>query len=111
ATLFFSDPLTSATIQGLTFGGSILWGLSEWGEVVWNGPITVTAGGRIFSVELSNEQFNEGAFGLGDCGATVMATVKQIGTYVAVPDNGTTAMLLGFSMMATAILSKKRILA
>jgi hypothetical protein len=108
ATLYFSNPHTSAVIDGITFGGSILWGLGQWGEVVWNSPVTITTAGRIFSVGLSNETFNKGVFELGERGATVRATVKQIGTYVLVPDKGSTVMLLGSSLLAAAVLFRRR---
>jgi hypothetical protein len=114
ATLYFSDPLTEATVGGVTFGGSILWGLAQWGQVQWETPApTFTApDGRVFQVTLSDEIFNEGLFGLDEgrkYGATVKATVKQIGSsYTSVPDNGSTAMLLGLSLLVIAVVSKKR---
>jgi hypothetical protein len=80
ATLFFSDPLTNATVNGLTFGGSVWWGGGQWGEVKWATPApTFTLGDRTFTVTLSGETFNFGLFGLSEgwCyGATVEATVK-----------------------------------
>ena len=113
ATLYFSDPLTQATVGGVTLGGSILWGLSQWGQVVWNSPPTFTApDNRIFQVALSDEIFNEGHFGLDESqryGAIVTATVKQIGsTSVSVPDNGATAMLLGLSLLAISVFRKRQ---
>jgi hypothetical protein len=115
ATVYFSDPVTSATVGGFTFGGSILWGMTQWGEVVWKNPApTFTAAdGRVFSIDLSDEVFNLGLFGLNEgaaYGATVKATVKQIGSnYTSVPDNGSTAMLLGLSLLVIAAVSRRRV--
>jgi hypothetical protein len=114
ATLTFSDPLTNATVDGLTFGGSILFGLLQWGQVVWETPAPqfTAPDGRIFKVTLSDEVFNLGLFGLNEgwCyGATVKATIKQIGSSYSVPDNGATAMLLGLSLLATVIAHRKKV--
>ena len=115
ATLNFSVPATSATVSGLTFGGSILWGVTQWGEVVWQTPAPefTAPDGRVFQVTLSNEIFNEGIFGLNEgkqYGAIVKATVKQIGSsYTSVPDNGSTAMLLGLSLLVIAIVSHRKV--
>jgi hypothetical protein len=82
ATINFVDPLTGATINGITVGGSWFKGLSQWGEVTWNGPVTVSLpGDRVFNITLSNEDFNFGFGGLNEgmmCGATVEATINQI---------------------------------
>jgi hypothetical protein len=112
ATLSFSDPVTNATIGGITVGGSLLWGLTQWGEVKWNNLDPLNVGGRIFRISLTDEVFNEGVFGLKDgpyYGATVKATVEQIGTHSAVPDGGSTAMLLGLSLLGIGLVSRKRI--
>jgi hypothetical protein len=113
ATLYFTDPLTNATVNGLTVGGSILWGLTQWGEVTWTNPSPITVDGRTFQVTLSNEVFNLGAFGLNEglyYGATVEATVKQIrSNYSSVPDNGDTAMLLGLSLLIIAVVSRRKV--
>ena len=114
ATLYFSKPLTQATVGGVTLGGSILWGLAQWGQVVWTTPAPqfTAPDNRIFQVSLSDEIFNEGSFGLEAgkrYGAMVTATVKQIGsTGVSVPDNGGTAMLLGLSLLVISVFRKKR---
>src|SRR5438270_950228 len=41
ATLNFTNPFTGATVNGITVGGSWMKGLSQWGQLTWNGPITV----------------------------------------------------------------------
>jgi hypothetical protein len=71
-------------------------------------PVTVTAGGRTFILSLSDEEFNGGLFGLKD-GATVEATIKQISSDFSVPDNGSTAMLLGLAFIALALVCQRRI--
>ena len=114
ATLNFSDPLTGATVNGVTFGGSIIFGLVQWGQVQWDGPTTVTLGDREFSLSLSDEIFNPGLFGLSNgsgCGATVRGTITQIASGprgVSVPENGSTAALLGVTVVGL-LFSRKRL--
>jgi hypothetical protein len=111
ATLNFSDPLTGATVNGVTFGGSLLFGLSQWGQVQWNGPTTVTLGDRVFSLALSNESFNKGFLGLNEgeaCGALVKATITQISSGNAVPEYGNTALLLGGAVAGLVLFLRKR---
>jgi hypothetical protein len=112
ATLFFSDPLTNATVEGLTFGGSIWWGLAQWGQVVWENPApTFTApDGRVFMVDLTDAIFNLGLWGLNEglCyGATVKACVTQIRT--SVPDKGSTAMLLGSAFLVMTCVCRRKV--
>ena len=117
ATVNFSDPFTGATVNGVTFGGSILFGLSQWGQIQWSGPTTITLGDRVFSLSLSNEIFNPGIFGLSDgqgCGAIIEATVTQISSInnpsgPSVPDQGNTVLLLG-AASALLVFSRKRVL-
>jgi hypothetical protein len=94
--LDFSTPDESLYLYGDTYGINGFW---RWGQVSWDGPVTLTLTDRTFKVSLSDEQFNEGLFGLDEgekYGAVVQATVKQIGSsYVSVPDNGSTAMFVG----------------
>src|SRR6266576_4937416 len=55
ATLNFIDPFTGATVNGITVGGSWMKGLSQWGDLTWSGPITVTIpNDRTFQISLSN---------------------------------------------------------
>ncbi len=113
ATLDFSDPLTGATVNGITFGGSILFGLSQWGQVEWNGPTTVTVDDRVFSLALSDETFNAGFLGLSDgnaCGATVEATITQVSSQ-PVPDLGDTATLLSTGLLSLGLLLRKKLAA
>jgi hypothetical protein len=108
ATLNFSVPDFYAEIGGDTVGVSFL-GIIQAGKVIWDDPApTFTAGDRKFSIDLSNETFNLGLFGLNGgehYGASVDATVTQIGSYApspttAVPDSGGTVFLLGLSLLA-----------
>ena len=109
ATLNFLNPLTGATVNGITFGGNFMQGLSQWGQVTWNGPVTVNVpGDRAFSVSLSDETFNWGFGALHNgmmCGATVSATVSQISSSAPdagrpedTPDRGSTIALFGAAM-------------
>ena len=108
ATMHFVDPLTSQAISGVTIGGQFLWGLSQWGEVRWNGPVTVIVpGDRAFEIRLSNEKFNSGFTGLTEGqhhGATVRATITQISL---VPDGGLTLMMLGAGCFAMGIVRRR----
>jgi hypothetical protein len=118
ATLNFSDPLTGATVNGVTFGGSIFFGLAQWGQIQWNGPATITLGDRIFSMSLSDEIFNPGLFGLGNgasCGAIIRATITQISSAAKpsgapVPEQGNTALLLGGALTGLVLFSRRRVL-
>jgi hypothetical protein len=114
ATLNFSDPLTGATVNGVTFGGSLLFGLTQWGQIQWNGPTTITLGDRVFSLSLSNEIFNPGLFGLTEghgCGAIVKATVTQLSSLngLQVPEQGHTALLLGGAFAGLVVFARKRV--
>src|SRR5438067_1105825 len=61
ATISFIDPFTAATVNGITVGGTWMKGLSQWGQLTWNGPLTVTLpGDRTFQISLSNATFNYG---------------------------------------------------
>src|SRR6188474_704182 len=54
ATLNFADPLTGASVNGITVGGKWMQGLSQWGTLTWNGPVTVAlANNRTFTIALS----------------------------------------------------------
>lgn len=108
ATVDFVDPNTSQVITGVTIGGRLWSGLLQWGEVSWDGPVIVDIpGDRKFQIELSDEKFNLGVFGLaqGEChGATVSATVTQIS---AVPDGGHSLLLLGAGFILVGSLQRR----
>ena len=108
--LDFDTPGESLNLYGDTYGINGFW---QWGQVTWDGPVTLALTDRTFKVWLSDAQFNKGFFGLDEgekYGAVVHATVKQIGSsYVSVPDNGSTAMLLGLSLLVIASASKRRV--
>ena len=89
-------------------------GLSEWGQVTWNGPVTVSLpGDRVFDITLSDETFNWGFGGLNEgmmCGATISATITQVSSFTPdvgrpgdVPDNGNTIILFGIALLVIAI--------
>lgn len=117
ATLNFSVPSISGTVDGNTVGESQwvlvhIWGAlwlpkqEQLGQVTWGSPVQVTAADRIFEISLSSEIFNKGLFGLdeGRCdGALVQATITQIREtpeeIPSVPDGGTTVSLLGFGLI------------
>jgi hypothetical protein len=120
ATLNFSDPFTGATVNGVTVGGSFFKGLSQWGEVTWNGPVTVSlSGDRVFQISLSDEHFNFGFGGIEEgmmCGATVEATITQISSEgpggevggKPTPESGSTAALLGTGLSGLILFARKR---
>jgi hypothetical protein len=117
ATLNFLDPFTGATVTGITVGGSWNKGLSQWGELTWDGPVTVTVpGDRTFQISLSDTTFNYGFGGLNEgmmCGATVDATITQISSQASdlgrpVPDGGKTALLLGTTLVGLRLLARNK---
>jgi hypothetical protein len=119
ATLNFIDPFTGATVNGVTVGGSWFKGLSQWGEVTWNGPVQVSVpGDRVFQISLSDVTFNYGFGGLHEgmmCGATVDATITQISSEggddqrpPSVSDNGSTAMLMGVALCGILLMARRR---
>jgi hypothetical protein len=119
ATLNFSDPFTGATVNGITIGGKWMGGLSQWGELSWNGPVTISSGGRTFQITLSDvDEFNYGFGGLGAgmmCGATVQATITQISSGTPhesgnrpVPEGGKTALLLGSALVGLRALARHK---
>ena len=120
ATLNFIDPFTGATVNGVTVGGSWFKGLSQWGQVTWNGPIQVSVpGDRVFQITLSDVTFNYGFGGLNEgmmCGATVDATITQISSEggdqarpPSVSDNGSTAMLMAVAFCGILLMARRRV--
>ncbi len=111
ATLNFTVPDIYAVVGGNTVGISF-FGIVQAGRVIWDNPAPIfNALDRQFSIDLSDETFNLGFFGLNEgqrFGATVEATVTQISSYspitnsVPVPDSGATVHLLGLSFLAVA---------
>ena len=120
ATLNFIDPFTGATVNGITVGGKWEAGLTQWGQLTWNGPITVTIpNSRTFTISLTDATFNYGFGGLNEgaiCGATVSATVTQLSSQAPpeerppqpVPEGGKTAFLLGTGLVGLRLLARNR---
>jgi len=122
ATLNFTDPFTGATVTGITVGGKWQAGLSQWGTLTWNGPVTITIpGSRSFQISLTDATFNYGFGSLEEgmaCGATVSATITQISSTAQppeegrppepVPEGGKTAFLLGTSLVGLRLLARNR---
>src|SRR3954468_747193 len=121
ATLNFTDPFTGATVNGITVGGKWSGGFSQWGELTWNGPVTITTADRTFQITLSNvDEFNYGFGGLNPgmmCGATVQATITQLTSQIPpgggnsnrpVPEGGKTALLLGAALVVLRALAHHR---
>jgi hypothetical protein len=134
ATLNFSDPFTGATVSGITVGGRWMSGLSQWGTLTWDGPITIALNDRAFQISLSNAEFNYGFGGLNEgmmCGADVTATITQLTSQInvaqpptqptpiptpnptpnptpapqPVPEGGQTALLLGVALVSLGLLA------
>lgn len=98
------SPNSGTTVTGDTYGVATgFFGSIQYGAVVWDGPVTVTAGDCVFQITLSDETFNYGSlWGLGCGGATVVATVKQVRSTTTVPETSATLSLLGFGMLMIA---------
>ena len=106
ASLNFSDPFSTASLGGITFGGTTWYGV-DYAKLTWNsGPAMVSVNGLTYSVSLNDVIFNAG-LNLGltgmNNGAMVQATVKQI----SVPDNGSTAILLGVTLLVIALFYRR----
>jgi hypothetical protein len=111
ATLDFALPDREAVFGGVTFGGTIRWLLildKQFAKVEWDGPVILSVpGDREFSVELSDEIFNFGLFGLGSEAATVEATVKQLESAAIsrVSESSNSLLLLGGALLGLGIFS------
>jgi MYXO-CTERM domain-containing protein len=111
ATLNFSSPASSGTVEGSTVGEShsAFFGLLNWqyGKLTWDGPTTVDLGNIVYQITLSDAKFNKGFWGLdsGWCdGATVYATVSQVSSVIPTP----TAALAGLAMIAGFAARRRR---
>lgn len=95
-------PNSGTTVDGETYGVRTgFLGNIQYGQLVWDGPVIVTASDREFVITLSNEVFNYGElWGTGCKGATVEATVTQRSS--SVPEASATLSLLGLGMLAIA---------
>jgi hypothetical protein len=93
ATLTFLDPVTASSVTGISVGGSWFKGLSQWGQLTWDGPVTVSlANDRAFQISLTDATFNYGFGGLNEgmvCGATISATVTQLTSVLPTGGNPT----------------------
>jgi hypothetical protein len=95
-------------------------GLSQWGTLTWNGPVTVAVADRTFQISLSNTDFNYGFGGFNEgmmCGATVTATITQLtsqlppeidNTPKPVPEGGKTVLLLGAALVGLRFLARHK---
>lgn len=95
-------PNSGTTVDGETYGVRTgFLGNIQYGQLVWDGPVIVTASDREFVITLSDETFNYGElWGTGCKGATVQATVTQRSS--SVPETSATLSLLGLGMLAVA---------
>lgn len=113
ATINLIDNPTLAIVRSVTFDGNILFGQSQFGEIVWTTPaqtfmddgIAFPSGERAqrtYSVDLSDGLFAPGNF-LNLNTAPITLTVTQISSSISVPDTGSTAMLLAFSLLGIVL--------
>ena len=106
-------PPFGGDVDGVTYGESTLFGFYQEGEVEWNGPAYLNFGplaDGILIASLSDEDFNEGYFGLneGYCkGAIVELTLKYEKEATPVPEPAT-MLLLGTGLFGLAAIGRKR---
>lgn len=106
----FTTPEILGSGTGTTVGGSFL-GITEWGEVTWDNPATLTFGdGGKLLVELTNNNFNQGLFGLAEGpkhGATIEGRFKLVSAPVSVPEPASLA-LFSLGLIGLALAHRRR---
>lgn len=92
-------PPFGGTVNGDTDGIRSITGLIQYGEVTWDGPLTLNypgGGDGALKITLSNEIFNKGIFGLDEGqrdGATVRAKFTNVSDPTPVPEPASLAVL------------------
>jgi MYXO-CTERM domain-containing protein len=105
---FDLPPGATANVQGSTDGKIYVKGflVIAYGKLEWDGPVTVVADDRVFTVSLSDEYFNAGYFGLNPgqkYGATVQATITQTAAAPLPP-----AVVMGMALLGGLFAARRR---
>lgn len=112
---FLLPSIFGGSLGGVTVGGTWGWfDATQWGEVRWGDPLELTYGAAndgLIIIDLSDEKFNEGLFGLHEGkkhGAKVEATITLVReASVPVPEPASLA-LLGLGMLGLGLRRRKQ---